>query len=180
MPWPQRKTRWIILGSLIGLLLVGGILLCLWRPGPSIRFVGFQEAKHGKVVTFRIANDTDDPYSFTGYAMNLPLYSYKIQEASGWKVQSDVWNCTRGDWFTMAPHAETEIMVPAPHDASSSPFKVGIYLERGTPAEISARGPGLSFMSVLILKLRMKIQPDFAYPEPIWSDTVHPQTHTSP
>ncbi|WP_395742013.1 hypothetical protein [Prosthecobacter sp.] len=172
MTWSQRKTRWIILGSLIGLLLVGALLLFLWRPGPSIRFVGFMEAKHGKMATFRVANDTDEPYSYFGGDPSAPAFSYKIDGPSPVDIQHATWCLTGLQWHTLAPHSVMEIQVSVPRP--ESPFAVGVRFERGTAADLKALRVKPTFMSMLILHLQKKILPGSAHPEFTWSNTARP------
>ena len=162
----------LILLPLIGLLLVGGILLCLWRPGPTIRFVGFHEGKLGRLASFRVVNDTDEAYSYFGGEPSAPAFSYKIDGPSVVDIPHTTWCLTGLHWHTLAPHSvmEIEVSVPQPE----SPFAVGARFERGTAEELGARGPRLSFMSELILYLRKKILPGSASPDLTWSDTARP------
>ncbi|WP_395742015.1 hypothetical protein [Prosthecobacter sp.] len=166
------KSR-LILFSLFGLLLVGALLLFLWRPGPSIRFVGFQEGQHGKLASFQIANDRDDPYSFLGDGPFSPVCSYKTQGPSGWKdlYLGEIRPNTA--WFTVAPHAVTEFEVAVSPEAPSALFKVGVYLERGSAEQLMT--PAYSnFISDLLTYLREKIQPGSGDLKPTWSEVAQP------
>ncbi|WP_395742012.1 hypothetical protein [Prosthecobacter sp.] len=178
MTWPQRKTCWLILGSLLGMILAAALVAHFWRPGPSIRFVGFHEGKNGRVAAFQITNDTDEPYSFYGYGRSSPYCSYKVATASGWQIQGQGWWLTSSEWYTLEPHSVTEVQVST-HDAPSTPFAVGVPFERGTAAQVSARRPRRSFIAELLLYLRAKTDPLASLTwepgpstDPTWSDVV--------
>lgn len=171
------KPKFILL-SLIGTLLVGSLLWLVLRSSPSIHFVRFHEEKYGRLATFRIANDTDDSFSYYGYGLSGPFYSYRIAEPSGWKTSSLGWCGTGAGLHTLAPHSATEIEVRIPsYDEPELPlpFAVGIHFERGTAAELYARPQRSNFFSQLISLLREKINPSsHGRPDPTWSDVAHP------
>ncbi|MCX6850860.1 MAG: hypothetical protein NTY98_18255 [Verrucomicrobia bacterium] len=169
------KPRLIIL-ALIVILLGGTLVWFAWQRGPSIRFVGFHEGKHGRLASFQIVNDTDTSFSFYGEGLSAPHYSYKIQEPAGWKYRSLGWCGTGPGWQTLAPHSVTEIETRVPsYDVPSAPFAVGIYFERGTAAQLYARGTRSNVISSLITVLRAKIDPaSHGDPDPTWSDLAQP------
>ncbi|WP_395738190.1 hypothetical protein [Prosthecobacter sp.] len=171
------KPKFILL-SLIGTLLVGSMLWLVLRSGPSIHFVGFHEGEYGRLATFRIANDTDDSFSYYGEGLSAPHYSYRIAEPSGWKTHSLGWCGTGAGLHTLAPHSATEIQVSIPHYNAPEPplpFAVGIYFERGTAAQLYARPRRSSLFIQLISLLREKINSSsHGDPDPTWSDVAHP------
>lgn len=166
----------LIIPALIVILLGGTLVGFVWQPRPSIRFVGFHEENHGRLAGFQIVNDSDTSYSFFGYGLSAPFYGYKIQEPAGWKYRGLGWCGTGAGLHTIAPHSVTEIETRLPgYDVPSAPFAVGIHFERGTAAQLYARGSRSSILYSLIMFLRAKIAPaSSGDPDPTWSDLVQP------
>lgn len=157
----------------VAIFAAGAVAWFNHTPSPTIRFVGLQDRRGGRVAVFRTANKTDSPFSYYGYGQSAPWHNERVKTAKGWEVSGGGYCGTGADYHTLWPHTSMQFEVNYFNDEErAGPFAVGIDFEQGTPAQVRLRGG--RHMPVFFYWLRNRFFPNLEEPkwEPTWSDTV--------
>lgn len=140
-------------------VLVAIVTICLVTipaAKPQVNFIGFQENSKERTARFRIVNESGKPwsiYSFT-QANNacFPIYSVAYRHGSA-PLEDDPYTCTMGASFFEIPHGGS---LEFETETRPTPFKVAVYLEPGTPAEILSPA---SWVEEWIKEIRWRLNP---------------------